>query len=240
MLTEFRTLSNAYIGRDLTAAGIISAGGVIYAGEGNTNSNLWEEAYNTVTETLVPEVATINNYVDALYLHLIQNFERNIVATSSTIEDFVATEWSAYIGLVHGSTITLSAANKVYLLGDSDGSSSTNYTEVNLKPNFLFYRSNIGNYTVINSFPLSAMKSSKYVLQVEDTNTNDVYYGEVNVVANNTLAIASEYSSNYTTQLPFIEFGAALLNQRVCLSAVSLNGHTMSNFIIKGNRTNFF
>jgi hypothetical protein len=75
---------------------------------------------------------------------------------------------------------------------------------------------------------------------VEDRTTGDIYYGEINVVSNNSFAVASEYSSNHTTSLPFVEFGAVLINQRVCLSAISLEDYTMSNFIFKGNRTNFF
>jgi len=198
---------------------------------------------NTIQEGLSAEQAQIdslNDRVNALYSYLIQNFDQNIVASSGSISQFVSNEWSSTMGLVPGSTVTLSAANLVYILGNSDGSSSSDYFEVNLKPNFLFYKTNLNNYAILDAFPLSAMKSSKYVLQVEDRTTGDIYYSELNIVANDSFAIASEYSSNYTTESPFVEFGAALVNQQVCLSAVAIIPSTMSNFIFKGNRTNFF
>jgi hypothetical protein len=186
------------------------------------------------------QIDDLQDRVSALYTYLIQNFEENIVASSNSINEFITSEWSPSLELVPGSTVTLSAANTVYILGNSDGSSVNDYYEVNLKPNFLFYKTNLSDNAILDSFPLSAMKSSKYVIQVEDRTTGDIYYGEINVVSNNSFAVASEYSSNHTTSLPFVEFGAVLINQRVCLSAISLEDYTMSNFIFKGNRTNFF
>jgi hypothetical protein len=186
------------------------------------------------------QIDDLQDRVSALYTYLIQNFEENIVASSNSINEFITSEWSPSLGLVPGSTVTLSAANTVYILGNSDGSSVNDYYEVNLKPNFLFYKTNLSDNAILDSFPLSAMKSSKYVIQVEDRTTGDIYYGEINVVSNNSFAVASEYSSNHTTSLPFVEFGAVLINQQVCLSAISLEDYTMSNFIFKGNRTNFF
>jgi len=88
--------------------------------------------------------------------------------------------------------------------------------------------------------PLSAMKSSKYIIQVEDKTTSDIFYTELNIVSNNSFAITSEYGTNYTTDTPFIEFGANIINQQVSLSATGINSFDMSNFIIKGNRTNLF
>jgi hypothetical protein len=186
------------------------------------------------------QIDDLQDRVSALYTYLIQNFEENIVASSNSINEFITSEWSPSLELVPGSTVTLSAANTVYILGNSDGSSVNDYYEVNLKPNFLFYKTNLSDNAILDSFPLSAMKSSKYVIQVEDRTTGDIYYGEINVVSNNSFAVASEYSSNHTTSLPFVEFGAVLINQQVCLSAISLEDYTMSNFIFKGNRTNFF
>jgi hypothetical protein len=182
----------------------------------------------------------LQDRVSALYTYLIQNFEESIVASSNSISEFITSEWSPSLGLTPGSTVTLSSINTVYILGNSDGSGVNDYYEVNLKPNFLFYKTNLNDNAILDSFPLSAMKSSKYVIQVEDRTTGDIYYGEINVVTNNSVAVASEYSSNYTTSVPFVEFGAVLLNQRVCLSAIPLEGYTMNNFIFKGNRTNFF
>ena len=186
------------------------------------------------------QLDSLNSRVGALYSYLVQNFDKNIVATSNSIGSFIANEWSSTLGLTPGSTIILSAANIAYILGNSDGSGINDYFELNLKPNYLFYKTGLQDYALLDAFPLSAMKSSKYVLQVEDITTGDIYYGEINLVANNTIVVASEYSSNHTTEYPFVEFGASILNQRVCLSAIAMDTHLMSNFIFKGNRTNFF
>ena len=194
----------------------------------------------TVVSAEQVQIDDLNSRVSALYSYLIQNFDKNIVATSNSINSFVANEWNSTLGLSPGSTVILSAVNIAYILGNSDGSGVNDYFELNLKPNFLFYKTGLQNYNLLDAFPLSAMKSSKYVLQVEDSYTGDIYYGEINLVANNTIVVASEYSSNHTTEYPFVEFGASIINQRVCLSAIAMNTHMMSNFIFKGNRTNFF
>ena len=194
----------------------------------------------TVVSAEQVQIDDLNSRVSALYSYLIQNFDKNIVATSNSINSFVSNEWNSTLGLSPGSTVILSAVNIAYILGNSDGSGVNDYFELNLKPNFLFYKTGLQNYNLLDAFPLSAMKSSKYVLQVEDSYTGDIYYGEINLVANNTIVVASEYSSNHTTEYPFVEFGASIINQRVCLSAIAMNTHMMSNFIFKGNRTNFF
>ena len=194
----------------------------------------------TVVSAEQEQIDDLNSRVSALYSYLIQNFDKNIVVTSNSINSFVANEWNSTLGLSPGSTVILSAVNIAYILGNSDGSGVNDYFELNLKPNFLFYKTGLQNYNLLDAFPLSAMKSSKYVLQVEDSYTGDIYYGEINLVANNTIVVASEYSSNHTTEYPFVEFGASIINQRVCLSAIAMNTHMMSNFIFKGNRTNFF
>lgn len=213
--------------------------------QGTLEELLANNSYNVVTiqQTLTAEQAQIDNLnsrVAALYSYLIQNFDKNIVATSNSITSFVANEWNNTLGLVPGSTVILSAANLAYILGNSDGSGVNDYFELNLKPNFLFYKTGLNDYALLDAFPLSAMKSSKYILQVEDSATGDIYYGEINLVANNIMVVASEYSSNHTTEYPFVEFGACILNQRVCLSAIAADAHIMGNFIFKGNRTNFF
>ena len=88
--------------------------------------------------------------------------------------------------------------------------------------------------------PLSASNSSKYIIQVEDETDNAIFYGEVNVVSNGTIAVATEYALNHTTVFPFVEFGAEVINNRVSLSAMALEGKNMSNFTFKGNRSNLF
>lgn len=232
-ITQYE-LSGYNIQGNATIQGDVSASNIIYANGGD--SNMWNAAYTTVHDIS----ATINDKTAALYAYLIQNFDQNIVANSTTINQFVATEWSPSLGLVPGDTITLSAANAVYVLSNSDGSGVNDYFEVNLKPNFLFYKTGMENYESLDSFPLSAMKSAKYVLEVEDKSTADIFYAELNVVSNGVIATATEYGSNYTTDLPFVEFGALFLDQNVHIYAIGLESHDINDFIFKGNRTNLF
>ena len=109
------------------------------------------------------------------------------------------------------------------------------------KPNFLFYRQGLSDYGVLDTFPLSGAKSAKYIIQVEDKTDNSLFYGEVNVVSDGTIAVATEYGLNHTTVFPFVEFGAQVVsNNHITLSAIALDGKSMSNFTFKGNRSNLF
>jgi len=96
-------------------------------------------------------------------------------------------------------------------------------------------------YSVLDTFPLSEAKSAKYIMQVEDTSDNAIFYGEINVISDGTIAVASEYGLNHTTVFPFVEFGASIVNgTHVSLSAIPLDGKNMNNFIFKSNRSNLF
>ena len=183
-------------------------------------------------------ISTLENKVEGLYSYLINNFDTNQITDATDLTDFVTNYPKT--GLEPGDVITLSAINTAYILGDNDGSSNSDWLEVNLKPNFLFYRSNLADYATLDCVALSAAKCSKYIIQVEDTSTNDIFYGEINVVSNGTVAVATEYALNHTTFDPFVEFGAEVVGGRVCLSAVALGGSNMANFTFKGNRSNLF
>ena len=184
-------------------------------------------------------ISTIESKIEGLYSYLINNFDTNQVVTATSITDFVNNYPKT--GLTPGDVITLSAANTAYILGDKDGSSNSDWFEVNLKPNFLFYRQGLSDYGVLDTFPLSGAKSAKYIIQVEDKTDNSLFYGEVNVVSDGTIAVATEYGLNHTTVFPFVEFGAQVVsNNHIALSAIALDGKTMSNFTFKGNRSNLF
>ena len=183
-------------------------------------------------------ISTIENKVEGLYSYLIENFDTNQISTATDLTDFVTNY--PKVGLSPGDVITLSAINTSYILGDNDGSANSDWLEVNLKPNFLFYRSAQQDYSTLDCVALSAAKSSKYIIQVEDSTDGAVFYGEINVVSDGTVAVATEYSLNHTTIFPFVEFGAEVINDRVCLSAVALEGKDMTKFTFKGNRSNLF
>jgi hypothetical protein len=208
--------SGGEIGGDLTVVGDVSA-------------------YNVAGEN----ITSIENKIESIYSYLIQNFEHTYTATSTTIENFVSSEWTASLNLQPGDILLLSGANIAYILGESDGSGVDNYYPVNLKPNFIFFKAGIEDYNTLDTFPLSSTKSSKYVVQVEDTNTSDIFYGELNVVSNNTIATVTEFGTNYTTNEPFVEFGAEVNNQVVSLTAIGID-RDINNFVFKGNRINLF
>ena len=201
---------------------------------------------NTVKSTAVSatgrvdgsNISTIENKVEGLYSYLINNFDTNQLTTATSLTDFVNN--FPKTGLEPGDVITLSATNTAYILGDNDGSANSDWLEVNLKPNFLFYRGNMSDYATLDCVALSAAKSSKYIIQVEDTSDGAIFYGEINVVSDGTIAVATEYALNHTTVFPFVEFGAEVINNRVCLSAVALESKNMNNFVFKGNRSNLF
>jgi len=183
-------------------------------------------------------ISTVETKVTALYSYLIENFDTNQITTATSLTDFVDNFSKA--GLDPGDVITLSATNTAYILGDNDGSTNSDWLEVNLKPNFLFYRGNMSDYSTLDCVALSSAKSSKYIMQVEDNSDGAIFYGEINVVSDGTIAVATEYSLNHTTVFPFVEFGAEVISGRVCLSAVALESKNMANFTFKGNRSNLF
>ena len=221
-------------------------GGLITFTDGaniNMDGAIQSNSVNTATMSATGRVdgsniSTIENKVEGLYSYLINNFDTNQITTATSLTDFV--DNFPKTGLDPGDVITLSAINTAYILGDNDGSTNSDWLEVNLKPNFLFYRGNISDYATLDCVALSAAKSSKYIMQVEDTTDGAIFYGEINVVSDGTIAVATEYALNHTTVFPFVEFGAEVINGRVCLSAVALESKTMTNFVFKGNRSNLF
>ena len=227
---------NGYVGigtfepaEKLTVSGNISANGQLtVTGNISADGNVFSTNVNRISDR-----------VDGLYSYLIQNFDSNLLTTATNISDFVNNYSKA--GITTGDVITLSATNQAYLLGNSDGSSVDHWYEVNLKPNYIFYKTNLDAYTVLDTIPLSGTNSAKYIMQVEDITDNAIFYGEINVISDGTIAIASEYALNHTTVFPFVEFGASIVNgTHIALSAIPLEGKTMNNFIFKSNRANLF
>jgi len=224
-----------------TVAGEPIAEFIDYDGSAVIIGNGGKLTANTLSSTGRVEadnISTLENKVDGLYSYLINNFDTNQITTATDLTDFVTNYPKT--GLTTGDVITLSAINTAYILGDNDGSANSDWLEVNLKPNYIFYRGDITDYSTIDCVPLSSTKSSKYIMQVEDISDGAIFYGEINVVSDGTIAVATEYSLNHTTIFPFVEFGAEVVGNSICLSAVALEGKDMSNFTFKGNRSNLF
>ena len=224
---------------------VIDDGGNVGIGTSNpaekltVSGNISASGNLSATNVYGANITTIENKQNALYSYLIQNFDTNTVTDATSISDFVTNYPKT--GLTTGDVITISASNQAYILGDNDGSALTDWLQVNLKPNFLFYKTNVPDYSVLDLLPLSSAKSSKYIVEVEDKSDGALFYGEVNVVSDGTIAVATEYGLNHTTVFPFVEFGAEVVSgTHIQLSAIALEGKTMSNFVFKGNRANLF
>jgi hypothetical protein len=222
----------------INAAGAGGGGAIITSSLSSTGNITSSGSISALGRVDGSNITTVENKVTALYSYLIENFDTNQITTATSLTDFVNNFSKA--GLDPGDVITLSATNTAYILGDNDGSANSDWLEVNLKPNFIFYRGNMADYATLDCVALSAAKSSKYIIQVEDNSDGAIFYGEINVVSDGTIAVATEYSLNHTTVFPFVEFGAEVIGGRVCLSAVALESKNMSNFVFKGNRSNLF
>ena len=222
----------------INAAGAGGGGAIITSSLSSTGNITSSGSISALGRVDGSNIATVENKVTALYSYLIENFDTNQITTATSLTDFVDNFSKA--GLDPGDVITLSATNTAYILGDNDGSANSDWLEVNLKPNFIFYRGNMADYATLDCVALSAAKSSKYIIQVEDNSDGAIFYGEINVVSDGTIAVATEYSLNHTTVFPFVEFGAEVIGGRVCLSAVALESKNMANFVFKGNRSNLF
>ena len=224
---------------------VIDDGGNVGIGVANpdekltVNGNISASGDLSASNVYGANITTLKNKQDALYSYLIQNFDTNTVTDATDISDFVTNYPKT--GLTTGDVITVSASNQAYILGDNDGSALTDWLQVNLKPNFLFYKTSVPDYTILDVLPLSSAKSSKYIIEVEDTSDGALFYGEVNVVSDGTIAVATEYGLNHTTVFPFVEFGAEVVSgTHIQLSAIALEGKNMANFTFKGNRSNLF
>ncbi len=222
----------------INAAGAGGGGAIITSSLSSTGNITSSGSISALGRVDGSNITTVENKVTALYSYLIENFDTNQITTATSLTDFVDNFSKA--GLDPGDVITLSATNTAYILGDNDGSANSDWLEVNLKPNFIFYRGNMADYATLDCVALSAAKSSKYIIQVEDNSDGAIFYGEINVVSDGTIAVATEYSLNHTTVFPFVEFGAEVIGGRVCLSAVALESKNMANFVFKGNRSNLF
>lgn len=217
----------------LTVNGNISANGNLSAGD------IYGDSLTVSGNVNGTNIETLTNNVSALYSYLVGNFSSNQITTATDINDFVTNYPKT--GIEPGDIITLSATNTVYLLGDNDGSALTDWYEVNLKPNFLFYKQGLADYSVLDTIALSSVNSTKYIVEVKDKSDGALFYGEISVVSDGTIAMASEYALNYTTVFPFVEFGAEVVGgTHIQLSAVALESKDMGNFVFKGNRVNLF
>jgi hypothetical protein len=184
---------------------------------------------------------SINENIVSLYSYLVDDSSQMFQGFASTsLQQFIGTEWSPSLGLNVGDTIVLSASNSVYILKESDGSGVSDYISVNLKPNKLIFKTNLAGYGTLDVFPLSTVSSAKYIVEVTNRDDSNLYFSELNVISNGVNAVICEYGINSTATVPFVEYGAYSDSFFVYLTANGINGKDMSNFTFKVNRTNLF
>ncbi len=171
-----------------------------------TNSGDWNESY-TQMKILTAETDGLVDRVDALYQYNVSNFDDSIVTYEPTLATFIRDEYHKH-DLNPGDTVIVAAINKVYILTEDDGTYLDHWLEANAKPNVLFYRTNLNDYDIIDSFDITKFKSAKYIIEV--AGNDQVLFTEVTLVTNGKRVLLTEYGMNYTTENAFVEFDATL------------------------------
>jgi hypothetical protein len=178
-------------------------------------------------------VITTNTVSTVVY----ETLYSNIDSTKNSLQEYISYEWNPHI-VKHSSTIKL-ANGKIYMLATSDGSSTTHYLEMNLRPISPFFTSTIVNYGTVDSYNLNEFKSCKYTIEVNDAVLNKTHYSEINVLSDGIEVAVSEYGTLFTSTNAMVEYGGYTNGTIVSLTAISLIG-SMNDKTFKGIRTNFF
>ena len=171
-----------------------------------TNSGNWNESYTQV-QILTAETDGLADKVEALYQYTVSNFDDSIVTYEPTLTTFIRDEYHKH-NLKPGDTVILAALNKVFILAEEDGTVEDHWLEANAKPNVLFYRTNLNDYDVIDTFDINRFKSAKYIIEV--AGNDQVLFTELTLVTNGKRVMLTEYGMNYTTENPFVEFDATI------------------------------
>ena len=107
----------------------------------------------------------------------------------------------------------------------------------------VFTKSGLSDYSVLDTFITSDMTAGKYSIQVQNVGSGGgTYFSELNVTTDGTNIGIVEYGINYTTDDPFVEYGAIVNSDTnvVSLTARAAGSASMTNNTFKGNRINLF
>ena len=105
----------------------------------------------------------------------------------------------------------------------------------------VFEKAGLSDYAVLDTFTTSDMTSGKYSIQVQNSGSyGGTYFSEVNITTDGINIGIVEYGINYTTDDPFVEYGAIVDSNIVSLTAKAINSSSMINNTFKGNRINLF
>lgn len=202
----------------------------------------YEKIGSSATEwRIVPPSATdisgLSNTLETVSAIVYETLYSNIESTKTTLAEYISYEWNPNV-VKQSSTIKLSNG-KIYMLASSDGSSTTHYIEMNMKPVSPFITTGLISYGTVDSFALNDFKSCKYTIEVFDTALNKSHYSEINVLCDGAEVAVAEYGSLFSTGFPLVEYGGTTNGVIVSLTANSITGN-MLNKVFKGIRTNFF
>lgn len=186
------------------------------------------------------EFNTIDQRIDGLYNYLISNNVNNYTVDSTNLADFLTDEYTGMkSGLNLGDTITLSATNDVYVLSNNIGSEDDDWVLATLKPTSYITDASLTHEKVIDSFLFTQFKSAKYIIEVEDTVSGEMFFTELSVVTNGTTYSITPYGLNYTTVSPFVEFDAAVNTNSLSLKILQASGfNNITDCRLKATRTN--
>ena len=186
------------------------------------------------------DLNTIDQRIDGLYNYLVSNSVNNYAVNSTNINDFLTTEYSTISATANlGDTITLSATDDVYVLSNNIGDVSDDWILATLKPTSYITDSSLSHQKVIDSFLFTQFKSAKYIIEVEDLVSGEMYFTELSVVTNGTTYSITPYGINFTTVSPFVEFDAAVNSNSLSLKILQSSGFTnITDCRLKATRTN--
>ena len=235
----------------------LSAGHIFYSGNGITEQTPLTSAIasqSTITtqtlnvtgallsggKDLRVDLNTIDQRIDGLYNYLISNSVNNYSVSSTNINDFLTSEYSTISATADlGDTITLSATDDVYVLSNNIGDVSDDWILATLKPTSYITDSSLSHQKVIDSFLFTQFKSAKYIIEVEDIVSGEMYFTELSVVTNGTTYSITPYGINFTTVSPFVEFDAAVNSNSLSLKILQSSGFTnITDCRLKATRTN--
>jgi len=235
----------------------LSAGHIFYSGNGFTEQTPLTSAIasqSTITtqtlnvtgallsggKDLSVDLNTIDQRINGLYNYLISNSVNNYSVSSTNINDFLTNEYSTISATADlGDTITLSATDDVYVLSNNIGDVSDDWILATLKPTTYITDSSLSHQKVIDSFMFTQFKSAKYIIEVEDLVSGEMFFTELSVVTNGTTYSITPYGLNYTTVSPFVEFDAAVNSNSLSLKILQASGFTnITDCRLKATRTN--
>lgn len=185
------------------------------------NSYNWNTAYETLSTLTYSNTVSPSGYYN--------------------LSDYLASET---IEINKGSTLTL-ADGRIYIFAGNDPNDPNQYLEVNSNPITPIYVEvplKDNNSFILDSYNLSDFKSAKYILQIETTFNNEIYYSEINVLGSilTESAYASEYGLISTSNIILGYQAIFNVNEVQLVLLFSSDDVDSHKLIVRGHRTNFF